>query len=288
MKDLAGRIAALPPDKQVLLLQRLKQQQRQPIHDPPAAEGWILRYRPNPQARLRLFCFPYAGGTASLFRPWADELLPEIEVCAVQLPGREHRLAEPPYTRMEPLIEDLAAAISPYLDRPFAFFGHSLGALICFELARRLRTSHDRHPLRLCISAHRAPQLPNPNITIYHLPAEMFKAVLGHEGIPETILQNDELMQALLPILRADFAVYDTYEYSAAPPLACPLSIFGGLEDTRISAASLEAWREQSSSACTLRMIPGNHFFLHSAQELMLAAIAEDLQIEPSLTSIPG
>jgi medium-chain acyl-[acyl-carrier-protein] hydrolase len=282
MKNVAERIAALPSTQQAMLLQRLRQQRSQPAADPPLAHSpvdrWIVRFRQNGQARLRLFCFSYAGGGASIFRSWPDALPPEVEVCAVQLPGRENRIGEPAYTRIGPLVEALVDALYPYLDRPFAFFGHSMGALVSFELARELRRTRDRHPFGLYLAAFRAPHLPNPNIRIYHLPSEVFKVVLRAEGIPETILQNEELMQAMLPTLRADFELCDTYEHREEPPLACPLSIFGGLEDVRISATDLEAWPVHTSAACSLSMLPGSHFFVHSAQDLLLPMISQNLR----------
>lgn len=286
MSDLIERIAALPPDKQAVLLQRLKQKTSQPVADTSSphisADGWIIRYRQRPQASLRLFCFSYAGGGASVFRSWADMLPPEIEVCCIQLPGREYRLAEPAYTRLAPLIQALSDAIYPYLDRPFAFFGHSMGALVSFELARQLRRVYDKHPIRLCLAAYRAPQLPNPNIKIYHLPSEVFKVVLRADGIPESVLQNEELMQAMLPTLRADFELCDTYRYTEEPPLECPFSIFGGLEDIRVGAADLEVWRIHCNAPSNFSMLPGSHFFLLSAQDLLLAAIARDLAPQPN------
>jgi surfactin synthase thioesterase subunit len=290
MKNVAERIAALPSAQQALLLQRLRQPVSRPAANPPlthrAQDKWIVRYRQNAQARLRLFCFSYAGGGAAVFRSWPDALPPEVEVCAIQLPGRENRIGEAPYTRIAPLVDDLADALYPYLDRPFAFFGHSMGALISFELARRLRRTHERHPIGLYLAAYRAPQLPNPNIRIYHLPSEVFKAVLRAEGIPEMILQNEELMQAMLPTLRADFELCDTYEYCEEPPLACPFSIFGGLEDVRISSADLEGWPIHSSGPCNLSMLPGSHFFLHSAQDRLLATISQSLAM--SLAALPS
>lgn len=281
MTDLAARIAALPPEKQAALLQRLKQKtdQRPIEHFGPqvSSDGWIVRYQPNEQATLRLFCFSYAGGGASVFRSWAELLPKSVEVCCIQLPGREYRLGEPAYTRLTPLVQSLTKAILPYLDRPFAFFGHSMGALISFELARQLRRAHDRHPVRLCLGAYRAPQLPNPNIKIYHLPEEVFKVVLRADGIPERILQNEELMQAMLPTLRADFELCDTHKFVEEPPLDCPFSLFGGLEDVRVGTADLEAWRIHSSAPSNLSMLPGSHFFLHSSPDLLLAAVASDL-----------
>ncbi|MEO7019921.1 MAG: alpha/beta fold hydrolase [Ktedonobacteraceae bacterium] len=283
MTDIAERIAALPLDKQTMLFQRLRQKSSQPMTDAPlthsSPDGWVVRYRQNAQAHLRLFCFSYAGGGASVFRSWADALPPEIEVCCIQLPGHEYRLTETASTRLAPLIQTLADAIYPYLDRPFAFYGHSMGALVSFELARQLRRTHDRHPVRLCLAAYRAPQLPNPNIKIYSLPSEVFKVILRADGIPERILQSEELMQAMLPTLRADFELCETYTYTEESPLECPLSIFGGQDDVRISAADLEAWRLHSSATSRLLLLPGSHFFLHSAQDLLLAAISQDLEV---------
>ena len=286
MTGITERIAALPPDKQAMLLQRLKQKADQSMSDPhslqASSDGWIVRYRQNAQAQLRLFCFSYAGGGASVFRSWADILPSGVEVCCIQLPGHEYRLAEPAYKHLTPLVQTLADVIYPYLDRPFAFFGHSMGALVSFELTRQLRRTHDKHPVRLCLAAYRAPQLPNPNIKIYHLPSEVFKVVLRADGIPEKILQNEELMQAMLPTLRADFELCDTYRFTEEPPLECPFSIFGGLEDIRVGATDLEAWRIHSSVASNLSMLPGSHFFLHSAQDLLLTAIAQDLALQPN------
>ena len=281
MTDLAARIAALPPEKQVALLQQLKnkasQQTAAQLGVRTPAEKWIVRYRPNEHASLRLFCFPYAGGGASVFHSWADKLPEEVEVCSIQLPGRENRVKEPAYTRLTPLIQDLLPMILPYLDRPFAFFGYSMGALICFELARELRRTFDKHPVHVGLAAFRAPQLPNPNIKIYHLPEEVFKVVLRADGIPERILQNEELMRAMLPTLRADFELCDTYRYVEEAPLACPFSLFGGQDDVRVGIADLEAWRVHSSSSSSLSLLPGSHFFIHSAPDLLFAEFAHHL-----------
>ena len=222
-----------------------------------------------------------------MFRPWLEALPSEVELCGIQLPGRENRLGEPAYTRLTPLVQTLADVLSPYLDRPFAFYGHSMGALVSFELARRLRKTYDKHPVCLYLAAYRAPQLPNPNIKIYHLPSEVFKVVLRAEGIPDMILQNEELMQAMLPTLRADFELCDTYEYREEPPLACPFTVFGGLEDVRVHAADLEAWSLHSSTTCSQFLFSGSHFFLHTAQHLLLAAISRDLEVRLNVPALP-
>jgi medium-chain acyl-[acyl-carrier-protein] hydrolase len=283
MKNLSERIVSLPPDKQALLLQRLKSRADSVGGEPPRTaahpEKWLVRYRTNEQARLRLFCLPYAGGGASIFRPWLDALPADVELCGVQLPGRENRLGEAAYTRLVPLVQALADALLPYLDRPFAFYGHSMGTLLSFELARQLRRMGKRLPVSLYLAAYRAPHLPNPNIKIYHLPTEVFKVVLRADGIPETILQNEELMQAILPTLRADFELCDTYVYQEEPPLDCPFAIFGGSDDVRVQAADLELWSQHSSLLCSQTILPGSHFFLHSSQNLLLDALSRELQV---------
>jgi medium-chain acyl-[acyl-carrier-protein] hydrolase len=244
-----------------------------------ALDSWIACRKPSPQARLRLFCFPYAGGGVSIFRAWSDGLPADVEVCPIQLPGRGTRLMEPPFTRLSPLIQALAEALFPLLDIPFAFFGHSLGALISFELARQLRRERAVEPVRLFISADRAPQIPNRDPAIHSLPEREFLVELCRlNGTPRKVLEDDELRQIMLPLLRADFAVYETYGYSTEPPLNCPISAFGGLQDHRVNRGDLEAWREQTSISFSLRMFPGDHFFLNTTQASLLGALSQELR----------
>jgi medium-chain acyl-[acyl-carrier-protein] hydrolase len=244
-----------------------------------ALDSWIACRKPSPQARLRLFCFPYAGGGVSIFRAWSDGLPADVEVCPVQLPGRGTRLMEPPFTRLSPLIQALAEALFPLLDIPFAFFGHSLGALVSFELARQFRRERAVEPVRLFISADRAPQIPNRDPAIHSLPEREFLVELCRlNGTPRKVLEDDELRQIMLPLLRADFAVYETYGYSTEPPLNCPISAFGGLQDHRVNRGDLEAWREQTSISFSLRMFPGDHFFLNTTQASLLGALSQELR----------
>ncbi|GHO48029.1 thioesterase II family protein [Ktedonospora formicarum] len=279
MTDLATRIAALPSEKQAALIQQLKRKQlnQRNMVKPSPSEKWIVRYRPNDQARLRLFCFPYAGGGASVFRSWADGAFEDVDVCGIQLPGRENRIGEPVYTQLTTLIQTLASVIQPYLDRPFAFFGYSMGALISFELARELRRTYKKQPVHLGFAAFRAPQLPNPNIKIYHMPDEVFKVVMRADGIPEQVLQNTELMQAMLPTLRADYELCDTYQFKGEPAFSCPFSLYGGQDDVRVNQVDLDDWRIHSTAPTSLMMLPGPHLFLHSAPDLLMSAFANDL-----------
>jgi medium-chain acyl-[acyl-carrier-protein] hydrolase len=242
-------------------------------------ETWVVHYKPNPCAQLRLFCFPFAGGGASVFRAWPAEAIPQIEILPMQLPGRENRLLDAPLTRVSAVVETLAPILLPYLDLPFALFGHSLGGLISFELARLLRCDYGKVPVHLFVAGCAAPQLSDPQPPIYKLPDPEFVDELRRlKGTPEGVLQQPELMQMLLPCLRADFEMGSTYRYAADEPLACPISVFGGLADPEISRADLEAWREHTRAKFVVRMLPGEHFFLLDTRAQLLQMIALDLR----------
>lgn len=244
----------------------------------PTSNSWLTCLRPKPQAKLRLFCFHYAGGGALSFRSWSNSLPPTVEVCAIELPGRGSRLMERPFTRLEPLIQELTPVLLPYLNKPFAFFGHSMGALVSFELARILRKEYGLSPVHLFVSGRRAPQVPDPDPPIHTLPEREFLDELRrYNGTPESVLENAELMQLFLPTLRADFAVLETYVYTPEPLLDCPITAFGGLEDWKASCDDLEAWREQTNAEFSLQMFPGDHFFIHSAQPLLLQLLSRRL-----------
>ncbi len=214
-----------------------------------------------------------------MFRDWSNGLPSDVEVCPVQLPGRGTRLMEPPYSRLSLLVEALIQALLPLLDKPFALFGHSLGSLVSFELARQIWANHQVRPVRLFVSAGPAPQVPRRNSPIHDLPEKEFMAELRRlNGIPAELLSNKELMDIVLPSLRADFALFESYRYLSGPPLNCPISTFGGLSDQRINHDDLEAWRDQTTASFTIRMFPGDHFFLKSTQPLLLRALSQELR----------
>lgn len=252
-----------------------------------AATPWIVCHRPNPNARLRLFCFSHAGGGAVVFRSWPDHLPPEIEVCALQLPGRENRLREKPLNAMADVIEALTHVLQPHLDKPFAFFGHSLGGLIGFELAQQLRRVEGHAPAQLFISARRAPHLPEPFPPIHHLPDAEFIAEMRrrYQGIPAAILQVPELLEVMLPMLRADFAVFETYAYVEREPLACPIAVFGGEQDGIANRDDLNAWRKHTRSRFSMQIFPGGHFYWRETQAALLQAVSQELK---SLLAIPA
>jgi medium-chain acyl-[acyl-carrier-protein] hydrolase len=244
-----------------------------------SSSPWLVRPRPVPHARLRLFCFPYAGGSAHVYRTWHEFLPAGTEVCAVQLPGRGGLLQQPPLKRLPEIVEAVTRVIKQQLDRPFAFFGHSMGAMIGFEVARRLRRERLRGPLALFVSARRAPQVTEAEPVTYNLPeAEFCHELRRLNGTPKEVLENAELMQLMTPVLRADFEVCQTYAYAEGAPLDCPVTAFGGLQDEEVPAEHLEPWREQTTARFTLRMLPGDHFFIHSSQALLLRMLSDELQ----------
>jgi len=225
-----------------------------------------------------LVCFAHSGAGASTFTPWATVLPPAIEVCAVQLPGRETRLAELPFTRLEPLLSALLDAIGPQLaGRAYAFFGHSMGALVSFELARRLQ-AQGAGPVHLFVSGHPAPHLPDREPPIHALPEDQFLARLRQlNGTPPEVLEHPELRALLIPLLRADFAVCDHYTFTPGERLTCSLSAFGGLQDPHARRDELEAWRVHTCATFAVRLFPGDHFYLNSARPLLLRMVAREL-----------
>jgi medium-chain acyl-[acyl-carrier-protein] hydrolase len=231
---------------------------------------WINYIKPNPSASLRLFCFPYAGGNSYIFRPWLNRMPETIEICPIELPGRGFQLKSTPYRQIEPLVKAIATAILPYLDKPFAFFGHSMGGLVSFELARFIRREYNLEPVHLFVSGRRAPQTKDAKPPIHHLPqAEFIQELRQLNGTPEAVLNNNELMELLVPILRADFALLENYNYTPEAPLNCPISVFGGLQDREVELKELKAWREQTCSSFSLKMLTGDHFFIHSSQSFL-------------------
>ena len=234
-------------------------------------KSWIIFLKPNLKADLRLFCFPYAGGNATNFRGWENILPSNVEVCSIELPGRGTRMMEKPFIEFSQLIPELTKAIFPYLDKPFAFFGHSMGSIVSFEVAHLLQQKYALSPLHLFVSGRSAPQIPIDNKLIHKLPETAFIEELRRlNGTPEAVLKNTELMKLLIPILRADFALIENYVYTPKPSLSCAISAFDRLEDSKVSSANLRAWSKHTKSHFSMQMFPGDHFFLHSGELLLL------------------
>ena len=237
--------------------------------------NWVAPVNPRPAASLRLFCLPYAGGDAAVFSAWSADLPESVEVCPVMLPGRAGRIAEPLLDSMTLLVGALAKGLADWTGRPFALFGHSTGALVAFELARRLE-QEGRFPAQLFISGCGAPQLPpgRPG-RLHDLPAaDLLERLRALGGMPDAMLANPELRDLFLPILRADFKLTETYRYQPAVPLRCPITAFTGQQDRFVSRQSAEAWHDQTSGAFALYTLPSDHLFLISDRQSLLQLLA--------------
>jgi medium-chain acyl-[acyl-carrier-protein] hydrolase len=245
----------------------------------PPSIGAALGTRQQAPPTLRLFCFPYAGGSARIFSGWGDRFPPGMEVCPVELPGRGTRFAEPLHDRLDPLVDDLLPGVLARADAPVALFGYSLGALVAFELGRRLAARYRVTPRHLVVCAFRAPHLPKQGIPDHTLPEPQFRARLReYNGTPEEVLADEQLMDVVGPILRADLAVPETYRHPEGAKVSWPITAFAGADDPEAPPADVAAWREETTAGFTLRVLPDDHFFLHSQQDLLLQALAEVLR----------
>ena len=243
---------------------------------------WLVVPRPRREAVVRLICLPH-GGTAA-FWPWADRLPPEIEVGIVQLPGREARLREPAFERMDELVACAADELSPVLSSPFTLFGHSIGALLAYELALALERA-GLPAAALIVAGQNCPIAgssgssaigqelpPAEDLTDDNLLAQLRE--LG--GTPDGVLDDPELIALLLPAFRADAELVRSYRPSEDGQLACPVVAYGGLEDALADRAGLQRWEERTTAGCRVRMFPGEHFFIETARDLVLEALSAD------------
>lgn len=248
------------------------------MSNPIVSKSCAIYPKPNPQSRMRLFCFPYAGSTAAVFRSWPQYLPSEIELCAVQYPGRGGRIAEPLGEDVVEVMNEIYQDLQPFLKKPFAFFGHSLGALVSYEFARRLQREQQQGPFQLFVSGCSAPHVRMFDEITYDLPEPEFLAELRRlQGTPEEVLDNAELMQIMMPIIRADFKASQTYKYAPGPLLECPIRAFGGLKDDMAPREEVEAWSEHTAGSFRAQMLPGDHFFLNTSQSLLTRIIAQEL-----------
>jgi medium-chain acyl-[acyl-carrier-protein] hydrolase len=234
---------------------------------------------PNHDARFRLVCFPYGGGSSVVFREWHTQLPQSVQVCALDLPGRGPLMASEPYTDMRELIPALYDMVLPYSSKRFAFFGHSLGAVVAFELALYFREHGNTAPEMLFVSGAPAPHLRRSGRALHKLAkAELLIALRKFNGTPKEVLEHPELMELVLPFVRADFRLYETYDYKPGPPLACPIAAFGGTEDQSVTRRQVEAWCKQTAGNFSNYMLAGDHFFLTSNRTHLLSIISDQLK----------
>lgn len=238
-----------------------------------------MSYLAQNVVRLRLFAFHYAGGSANVFRKWQESLPQAVKVMPVELPGHGARLGEPLLPSMPEVVAEVAKSIMGNLDKPFVFFGHSMGALLAFELASLLRRQFLPQPVHLIVSAHGAPHLTGAHEPIHQLPdAQFIQKLVNLNGTPEGVLNNPELRALFLPIIRNDFQVCETYKYKGSTPFDFPITVYGGEKDSEVDYKSLAAWGQHSTAGINIRMFGGDHFFIHSHAQDFLQQLSKDLK----------
>lgn len=236
---------------------------------------WFINFKRLARPEMRLFCFPYAGGSAALFHAFADNLPRGIELWAANLPGHGSRLNETPMTDLMASADRLAAALVSLTGRiPFALWGHSMGARLAFEIVRLLRLRDWPMPQQLIVTAGPAPQLPQRKRGWHTLPDEKLVAELRkYNGLPLELLDEPQVLALFLPALRADLRMLETAVYEEDRPLTIPITVLGGNQDPLVNVKELEAWREQTNGRFRLTLLDGDHFFLHAAQAYILDGI---------------
>lgn len=236
----------------------------------------LLRLGVRSVPQRRLFCMPYAGGGVAPYRLWFRSLPDDIEVHAVQLPGRESRLRETPLTSIHEMVHAVRPAIEAATDLPYAIFGHSMGALMAYELTCVLESSTSRSPSRLFVSARRGPDEPDHRPPVHGLPEPQFLDELQERygAIPDAVRSEPELMELLLPVLRADIRAVETYVPTPDAIVRCPVEVYGGISDTHPMPAQLSQWSRVVSTPVRIRTFDGDHFYLNSQREALTADIA--------------
>ena len=251
------------------------------------SNAWFMRPAPRPNAKARLFCFPYAGGGAAAYRLWPAGLPAELEVVAIQLPGRANRLHEPALSSVSNIVDALLPVLLPQLDLPYAFFGHSMGALLAAEVGRALESSGVPGPRHLLVSGRRPPHMKQTESFLHTLPDAEFVTAINQRygGIPAEIAAHADLLALLLPSLRADIQALETHNPPLRAPAAYLISVFGGSHDRLTPRAHLDAWQSETSAPIRVRVFPGDHFYLAPRMTELLADVSATL--EP-LLSVPA
>jgi len=244
------------------------------------AGGWLQWPMARSDAALRLFCFHPAGVGASVYRQWGFGLPSSVEVAAVQLPGRANRLREPPVANIPLLVDALVSKLAPHFEGRFAFFGHSMGAVLAHELAHALRNRGLPSPSHLILSGRKAPTVPNRFPPLSHLPDHVFVAEINsrYGGIAPEILQHKDILDLLLPCLRADIAALENFAVPARAPLDIPIAVFGGASDRQTAVEDLEPWAKETTAGVDVRIFPGGHFYLEALRDRVLAEVVGILQ----------
>lgn len=241
--------------------------------------SWLVRFQRRPSPSVKLVCFSYAGAGAVVYRPWTALLPPRVELWAVELPGRATRFAEPAVPDIGALADPLTLAIRSDVQGPFVFFGHSMGALLAFEVCRRLARAGAPLPAHLVVSAKRAPRLALNLAPVSRLPDDEFVRTMveRYDGIPAAVLRERELLSLLLPMLRADLAAVEGYRYERGAPLPVPITALAGRRDPVAPAEDVQGWREETAARFTLHTVDDGHFFINTSRPAVLEILLSDV-----------
>ncbi|RPI30873.1 MAG: thioesterase [Chloroflexota bacterium] len=252
-------------------------ERKTPLMETQTIQSWPRADQQGQVGQITLFCIPYSGASASFYRAWSNKH-PMINICPIELPGHGMRISEPLYTSIAPLIEDAAKTILNHLPGQFAFFGHSMGALISYELTRYLSANYRAEPVHLFVSGHGAPDYQDAEPPIHELPDEEFiEKIHEMNSTDEAFFACTELREMFLPILRADFTVCETYQYQPGASLRCPITALGGIGDLSVPRSALEAWKTHTSRPFKVLMFSGDHFFLKQHMAIIMEILAREL-----------
>jgi len=238
---------------------------------------WLSHLRISNESKLRMFCFPYAGAGPSVYKDWPQGIANSVDLIGINYPGREALSSHAPMSNLNEIVGKVAVKILPYLDKPFVFFGHSMGAYVSFELARILKERQGFSPEHIFLSAASAPHIENENPICALSGKEFLRALVRLNGFPIEAMQSPELVHYTLPTLRADFTACETYRYQTGQPIDAPLTVYGGDNDPRVAVHELEAWKHHSAAMFSSKVFQGGHFYLRECRDQLLDSINQEL-----------
>jgi len=249
------------------------------IIDLTALHPWVSPKIETIRPSIRLLCLPYAGGGVGLYRTWSEQLPPSVSVLAVHMPGREGRFREPAIGELDAAIDALADGLAPLFREPFALFGHSMGALLAHELALRVHRDTDAWPQHLFLSARRPPHLDPAHPPMHALPVRDFvhHVQAWYDAFPQAVMDKPGLLEPFLPTLRADMRLLETYTWGAHPPMDCPVTVLGGLQDPAVPVACLRGWQQHTRQPVRVKVFSGRHFYVRHQESAVLNAVREGL-----------
>lgn len=229
--------------------------------------------------KIRLFVFPFVGGRASLFRNWEDYLSKQVEICCLQLPGREERYYEKPYVHINECLQELSENFQKFIELPYVFFGHSMGSLFCYEISRFLESMNVPLPLHVFLSGARPPRKFIMDSCISQLnDDDLVDELKKYNGIPEDILNEKDYIKIFLPIIRADLLIMESYNFNNNYRFSMPLTVFGGESDSAVDCKELKEWNDFTRAYCRIFILPGDHFFIFSEKIKILSEINRELR----------